>query len=77
MTAKTTKSTKDTTPAKKPTASVETAAPKAQPAQLTHEMIATRAYHIWLGSGRPHGQETVIWLQAEAELHKAHARTAR
>ena len=31
MTAKTTKSTKDTTPAKKPTASVETAAPKAQP----------------------------------------------
>ena len=77
MTTKKTDSTKDTKPAKKPTAGVEAATPKAQAAQLTHEMIATRAYHIWLGSGRPHGQETVIWLQAEAELSTAHARAAR
>jgi hypothetical protein len=45
-----------------------------QPIQITHEMIALRAYQIWLGSGRPHGQDKVIWLQAEAELKKSTAR---
>jgi hypothetical protein len=34
-------------------------------------MIAKRAYEIWLAAGRPHGQDTAIWLRAEAELRAA------
>jgi hypothetical protein len=75
MTTKTTKSAKDTKPAKKATAAVKAAKPEARPSQITHDMIATRAYHIWLGSGRPQGQDGAIWLQAEAELRKGSARS--
>lgn len=36
------------------------------------EMIAKRAYEIWLSEGCPHGAEIKNWLQAEAELKSAH-----
>lgn len=45
-------------PAGKPTIS---AAP-------TTEQISVRAYEIWLRKGRPLGQDTQNWLEAEAQL---------
>jgi len=53
-------------PAAKPAKVAE--APKPAKAPITHEMIAARAYHIWLAAGCPPGQEAAIWLRAEAEL---------
>lgn len=47
----------------------------AQPVKITHDMIAQRAYFIWLNSGRPQGQDRQIWLRAEAELRTAIARS--
>lgn len=32
------------------------------------EQIGVRAYEIWLRKGRPLGQDTQNWLEAEAEL---------
>lgn len=32
------------------------------------EQISKRAYEIWLSKGRPLGQDTQNWLEAEAEL---------
>ena len=32
------------------------------------EQISKRAYEIWLRKGRPLGQDTQNWLEAEAEL---------
>lgn len=32
--------------------------------------IAKRALAIWKQSGRPQGQETTLWLQAERELRQ-------
>jgi cell division protein FtsN len=49
-------------------------APKPAKAPITQEMIAARAYQIWLAAGCPHGQDAAIWLRAEAELRKASAR---
>ena len=60
--------------ASKPPAAAD--APKAvetPKTSITHEMIAKRAYEIWLAAGRPHGQDHAIWLRAEAELRKASA----
>jgi hypothetical protein len=36
--------------------------------QPTHDEIATRAREIWEKRGRPHGQDTSIWLEAERKL---------
>lgn len=36
------------------------------------EMIAKRAYEIWLSEGCPRGADVKNWLQAEAELKSAH-----
>jgi len=41
-----------------------------------HESIARRAHQIWEASGRPGGNETAHWLQAERELHEATVSTA-
>lgn len=51
------------------------AARAAQPVRITHDMIAQRAYFIWLNGGRPQGQDRQIWLRAEAELRNAIARS--
>lgn len=40
-------------------------APKARP---THDMIAKRAYEIWIAKGRPTGKDLENWQQAEREL---------
>lgn len=34
----------------------------------SHEQISIRAFEIWMGKGRPFGQDKQIWHQAEAEL---------
>ena len=34
----------------------------------TVEQISIRAYEIWLRKGRPIGQDTQNWLEAEAQL---------
>ena len=78
MTAKTRRTT-ETKPAKKPAAKKTEPAKAAKPAKapetpkpakapITNEMIAQRAYEIWLAAGRPHGQDHEIWMRAEAEL---------
>ena len=33
-----------------------------------NQMIRDRAYFIWLEKGKPCGQDTNIWLQAEKEV---------
>ena len=40
---------------------------------VIHETIATRAYEIWVGSGKPTDQSDEIWLAAERELHTEQA----
>jgi hypothetical protein len=37
-------------------------------ALISHENISRRAHQIWEESGRPDGNETANWLQAESEL---------
>jgi hypothetical protein len=58
--------------AKKPAAETVPASETAgAPAAITHEMIAERAYHIWIAGGRPHGRDAEIWQLAEEELRQA------
>jgi hypothetical protein len=38
--------------------------------QSSHEQIAKRAYEIWVSHGRPHGQASHHWQQAEQELQR-------
>ena len=56
-------------PAARPAASRATATKKAsadrKKIEITDEMIAERAYYIWLTSGSP---DVENWLQAKAEL---------
>jgi Asp-tRNA(Asn)/Glu-tRNA(Gln) amidotransferase B subunit len=35
---------------------------------LAGDAIAKRAYELWEQAGKPAGQETEHWLQAEAEI---------
>jgi hypothetical protein len=35
---------------------------------LTHDVIAMRAYELYLGDGAPQGRELEHWLRAESEL---------
>jgi hypothetical protein len=42
---------------------------------ITHENIARRAHQIWEETGRPDGNETIHWLQAERELCARHEST--
>jgi hypothetical protein len=36
-----------------------------------HEVIAVRAYELWIARGCPIGSPELDWLQAEAELSQA------
>jgi len=38
------------------------------------EEIRMRAYHLWLHTGRPHGQELDFWLRAEREFLERQSR---
>ena len=66
---KTAKKTVKKTPSRrtKPKASPR---PRGSPAPITHEMIAKRAYEIWLrkSSGSHSNNSVQNWLEAEAEL---------
>jgi hypothetical protein len=72
------KTAKKKEPAPKP--AVAKSQPKvakpAKPAEapITQAMVAERAYHLWLAAGCPEGQETDLWLRAEAELCQENAR---
>jgi len=69
------KAAKPAKPAEAPKPAKAAEAPKAAKAPITQEMIAARAYQIWLADGCPQGQDADIWLRAEAELRKASARS--
>lgn len=43
---------------------------------LNHEQIAQRAYAIWVAKGRPQGQDTQNWHEAETTLKKELAKRA-
>jgi hypothetical protein len=43
----------------------------ARVAGLSDELIARRAYDIWMSRGCPAGQELENWLEAERQLAKA------
>lgn len=34
----------------------------------THHDVSQRAYYLWEEKGRPEGQQTAIWLEAEQQL---------
>jgi hypothetical protein len=38
------------------------------PLTLSHDVIAMRAYELYLGDGAPQGRELEHWLRAESEL---------
>ena len=42
-----------------------------------HDEIAQRAQTIWEQAGRPEGQDTEHWLQAERELRKEREQAAQ
>ena len=42
---------------------------------IRYEDTSRRAYQIWEVTGKPDGQDTEHWLQAERELHEEHAKT--
>ena len=69
------KATKASEPPKAAKPAKPAEAPKPAKAPITQEMIAARAYQIWLADGCPQGQDADIWLRAEAELRKASARS--
>ncbi len=54
-----------------PAAPLTVAPARAPRPQLTHEMIAKRAYEIWCGKGRPAGTEERNWFEAEQQLFEA------
>jgi hypothetical protein len=43
----------------------------------THDLVARRAYEIWLAQGRPHGLDKEHWLAAEKELANGAPRARR
>ena len=45
-------------------AALETTTPPALP----HDLIAMRAYELYLGDGSPQGRDVEHWLRAESEL---------
>jgi hypothetical protein len=36
--------------------------------EIIHNTIASRAYELWEGYGRPENQSDEIWMEAEREL---------
>lgn len=51
-----------------PPVSTGSPAGKKAPCAVTHDMIAKRAYEIWVAQGRPQGMAQAHWRQAEQEL---------
>jgi hypothetical protein len=44
--------------------------PKRSAVELTHEMIADKAFSFWCQRGQAHGQDLADWLEAETQLRK-------
>jgi len=42
----------------------------------SNDDISERAYALWRERGRPEGQESEIWLEAERELKQSHQRSS-
>jgi hypothetical protein len=40
------------------------------PLTLSHDVIAMRAYELYLGDGAPEGRDLEHWLRAESELRE-------
>jgi hypothetical protein len=40
------------------------------PEEITDELIALRAYELWLEKGRPEGRDVDNWIEAEWQLHQ-------
>jgi DUF2934 family protein len=76
--AKSTKSQSTTTPrtrAKKlaatsDTTTIDTATFETTTPALPHDLIAMRAYELYLGDGAPEGRDLEHWLRAESELRE-------
>jgi Protein of unknown function (DUF2934) len=41
---------------------------------ISEEQIRLRAYHLWEMAGRPFGEDSRFWLEAEPELRFQRAR---
>ena len=64
-----------TTRARKPAANDTTTLEAATlepttPITLSHDVIAMRAYELYLGDGAPEGRDLEHWLRAESELRE-------
>jgi hypothetical protein len=42
---------------------------------IRYEDISRRAHQNWEVAGKPDGQDTAHWLEAERDLHAEHAKT--
>ena len=56
------------------TASDSTALETTTTAPLPHDLIAMRAYELYLGDGAPQGRDLEHWLRAESELRERASR---
>jgi hypothetical protein len=43
-------------------------AAEAQLSPPSDDLVALRAYHLWLSEGRPDGRDLAHWIQAQSEL---------
>ena len=76
--AKSTKSQSTTTPrtrarksaATSDTTTIDTATFETTTPPLPHDLIAMRAYELYLGDGAPEGRDLEHWLRAESELRE-------
>jgi len=55
-------------------ATLETPSLTMTPPTLSHEVIAMRAYELYLGDGAPQGRDVEHWLRAESELRERASR---
>ena len=56
------------------TASDSTTLETTTPAALPHDMVAMRAYELYLDDGAPQGRDVEHWLRAETELRERASR---
>src|SRR6185503_5818541 len=50
--------------------------PNRTSSEPTHDEIALSAFLAWEKEGRPHGRDTIYWLNAEAQLRQLHQQRA-
>ncbi|HXN41743.1 MAG TPA: DUF2934 domain-containing protein [Myxococcaceae bacterium] len=62
------KSSASTTPATRPASAPRENTPSRPVSMVTPELIAARAYEIFIARGQQDGRDLEDWLQAESEL---------